>query len=170
MIYTLSAISLMGNLDSNGNRNASLSIQPHIQPAFYVHSAGYSGSIQGQEAAVFSGASNVKILRAKIEPVLAKGLRPSFDSIFTNKCYTATFGVNLLHGITGEYAEIFLQTFEQFENCNIEIPAAGEQVRFYLSNAAINYDALGIKDEYKNQPIYIRAIMDVDIASEVIRT
>lgn len=160
----------MGNLASNGNRNASLSIFPHFQPAFYVHSAGYSGQLQGQETAVFSGASNVNILRAKIEPVLAKGLRPSFNSIFTNECYAATFGVYVQHGNIGKYAEIFLQTFEQFEECNIRIPAAGEQVRFNLSNATILYDALGIKDEYKNQPIYIRAIMDVEIAGEVIRT
>ena len=170
MIYTMSATSLMGNLASNGNRNASHSIYPHFMPAFYVHSAGYSGQLKGQEAAVFSGASNVKILRAKIEPVLAKGLRPSFDSIFDENSYAATFGVCVQHGNIGGYAEIFLQTFEQFEECNIEIPAAGERVKFNLSNAVIFYDALGIKDEYKGQPFYIRAIMDVEIADEVIRT
>jgi len=170
MIYRLSAIALMGNLDSSDTRSAELSIQPHERPLFYVHSAGYTGSQSGQEAAVFDGQSSFNILRARFDPILARGLRPSLDQIFTDQCYSCSFAVDISHGNQGGYAQIFLQNFEEYESCNIIIPASGEQTRFKLAAAVINYDAYQIKDAYKNKPIYGKFSIDVDIAGEVIHT
>jgi hypothetical protein len=172
MLYTIASCIDCGNLNSNDNRNVNGSSFPHIMPSFYLHSAGYNAQIQGQERAVFRPESYIKIKRAKIQTIFAKGLRESFNSIFEDQCFASSAHIYFGCGNVGGYAELFLQTYNQFETVDILVPPFGlsDNVEVKLAGLIWNYDAFKIKDDYKNQPFRLKVVAEIEVSSEVVRT
>lgn len=169
MIYTIKRDVLLGTLSGSGLRCVEIGEAlnlPFLVENHHTHAT--------QVAARFSPESNMRILRGRVTPLLAKGLREGADVNFPGlvPCKFSITGFAsgpVIYGISYE-----IERFGEWVNLDTFIPANGsgpmlpDSVDLFLTSLVANYDAFGIQDKYVGQPFGFVVEIEIETISEIL--
>lgn len=164
MIYQIAAQGIVnGALSDTGSRNATGGA---ASPApFFVVNAGPASHDYTPQIAKFGGASNLRILRARAVPLLAKGLR---EGLYYSHLGAPAFQANL-YGPQQQNYNLFLTKFDDWQPADALFQTHGEEyLVLSMYSFSCCYDAFQIRDEYKGKSYGFRLEMLVESSGGLI--
>ena len=155
MKFIASAIIPMGAISSSENRSVKAVNEDNYFCFLLQQSEGVNPYLNPQ-IVYFDKSSKLKIIRAKIDPIYAEGLREAkSDSLISGYCARVVYGIN--RAPAGGYERLISSFIFKFgEWAPVEVVIDPNQLRqdFLRVDPAtieLHYDAYQIKDEYKGQ-------------------
>ena len=169
MIYTIKRDILLGTLSGSGLRRVEVGEALNIPFLVENH---HSHALQ--RAARFSPESNMHILRGRVSPLLAKGLREGVD-IHLPGLVPCKFSISgfasgpVIYSINYE-----IERFGEWVSLDTFIPANGsgpfnpDSVDLFLTSLVVNYDAFGIQEKYFGQPFGMVVEIEIETTSGIL--
>lgn len=138
-------------IDDSGNRNAAC----NATPAQLMQIMNLQDS---PIPAKFQANSKTKVLRMRVLPVGAPGLREGLELI--------PFRGNFYFG--QENFNIKLSKFDEWQDCNVILEAQTMLPGIFLYAFSAHYDAFQIKEEYKGLNFAFRVEVEIETSAEFI--
>ena len=167
MKYTIYSIIPMGVLSSTGSRSVR-AVNTDDYYRFFVSNDGDLSPNLTPSTCFFNKASHLRIIRAKIDPIGAQGLRAAkVDNgiVGGTHCARVLYGVNR----TGTWYEknfsSFFADFREWYPVDVLIDCntlSSSFLRLDPIRVELAYDAYKIKDDYKGQPFSIVLTLEIE--------
>jgi len=169
MIYTIKRDVLLGNLSGSGLRR--VEIGSLVDLPFLVEN--HHTNVP-QVAARFSPNSIMRLLRCRVSPLLAKGLREGAD-INLPGLVPCTFHISgFANGPIVYDVAYEIERFGEWVTIDTLFPANGvgpmkpDVIELRLESIVCNYDAFGIQEKYVGQPFGFVIEIELETTSGIV--